>query len=576
MAEDSEGDLMPTILMDFRDLELLVGKKLPRNSEELTDLLAFVKGEVESLEGEELSIEIKDGNRPDLWAVEGIARALRGVLDIEVGLKQYSVEGSSSVEINVDSRLRKIRPYIAAAVLRKVHLSDGVIREFMYLQDKLDQTYGRKRSRSSIGLYDFSLIKPPLHYTVAKPTEVSFTPLGSDRKMNLGEILNVHQKGLEYGHIVKTFKYWPILLDSREKVLSFPPIINSDDLGKITEKTKDILIEVTGTDYKTVLNVLTLVTLSAVDRSGQILTTHITYPYPRLREDVTPSFTVSEVKLDLKVVGEILGISLSRENIINLLKRARYDVDSVDRRSISVKVPCYRFDIMHPIDIVEDIAILYGYNNIKPRWPQLVTFGEINQSDLISDSVREVMIGLGFQEILSFSMSNLKNLFSRMNLEMERVIEILNPMSERFTCLRSWLIPSLMEFLSSNAHVSYPQKIFEVGECTVLDKASMTGVSDVKKLACLSIHSSAGFSEIKAALDSLLLNFGIEYDFKEARHGAFTEGRIGIVSVSGREIGLVGEINPKVLEEWKLENPTAGFELNLSRLFSLRDKKKAS
>ncbi|MFH0897338.1 MAG: phenylalanine--tRNA ligase subunit beta, partial [Candidatus Bathyarchaeota archaeon] len=174
---------MPTILVDFNDLERLVGMKLSRDSAELTDLLAFVKGEVESLEGEELSIEIKDGNRPDLWCVEGIARALQGVLGVDLGLKRYHVRGFSGVEIKVDSRLRKIRPYISAAVIRNVPLSSGVIRELMHLQDKLDQTYGRKRNRASIGLYDFSLVSPPLHYTVSKPSKASFIPLGGDQKM---------------------------------------------------------------------------------------------------------------------------------------------------------------------------------------------------------------------------------------------------------------------------------------------------------------------------------------------------------------------------------------------------------
>ncbi|MFH0896848.1 MAG: phenylalanine--tRNA ligase subunit beta, partial [Candidatus Bathyarchaeota archaeon] len=254
------------------------------------------------------------------------------------------------------------------------------------------------------------------------------------------------------------------------------------------------------------------------------------------------------------------------EDVIDLLKKARYDAYAFNSKSISVKVPCYRVDIMHSIDVIEDVAIMYGYNNIKPRWPQLVTFGDINSLELFSDSAREIMIGFGFQETLSFSMSNLKNLFSKMNLEEEKAVEIMNPMSERFACLRSWLLPSLMEFLSNNTHVDYPQKIFEVGECTVFDQASRTGINNLKKLACLSIHSTASFSEIKAVLDALLLSYGITCDLKGASHGTFIEGRMGVASVSGREIGFVGEINPEVLEKWKLENPVAGFEVNLSEL----------
>ena len=570
MVKDAEGDLMPTINMLLSDLESLVGKRLPRNSDDLTELLAFVKGEVETLIVDELAVEIKDGNRADLWGVEGIARALRGALGIEEGLKEYRTEAFSGVEIKVDSKLRSIRPYIGAAVVRDVHLTDDVIRGFMHLQDKLDQTYGRKRTRTSIGLYNFSLIAPPLHYTVAKPEAVSFVPLDGSREMNLKEILNTHPKGLEYGHIVESFEEWPILLDAKGKVLSFPPIINSNDLGKITEDTRDILVEVTGTDHNTVLNTLILVMLSIADRGGEILSSHVLYPYGAVREETVPSLAASQTRLELRLIDDILGLSLSPEKVINLLKKARYDANPIDGKSVLVEVPCYRVDIMHPVDIVEDVAIIYGYNNIEPRWPQLVTFGELDKAEFTYDSVREIMVGLGFQEIFSFSMTSPQNLFNKMNIKRGRIIEVANPLSERFTCLRSWLLPSLMEFLSNNTHVGYPQEVFEVGECAILDKSSRTGVSDVEKIACVSIHSKAAFSEIKAVLNGFFLNLGVKYDLAEIKCGSFIEGRAGEVSVCGVGIGLVGEINPVVLEQWGLENPVVGFEVNLSKLLNLR------
>lgn len=270
---------MPTIQVLFNDLQRLLGRELPREISELNDVLSYAKGEVESLVGDELSIEVKDGNRPDLWSVEGIARQLRGTLGIEGGIKDYHVEGYSGFEVNVDERLHDIRPFIASAVVRNVRLDDEVIREFMHLQDKLDQTYGRGRKRSSIGLYNFNLLKPPLSYRVAKPSEVSFTPLGGDEEMNLKEILEKHPKGLEFGHIVKPYKYWPILMDAEKKILSFPPIINSNDLGRIMEDVRDIFIEVTGTSYQTVLNTLMMVTLSVSDRGEKIFSTKIDYPY---------------------------------------------------------------------------------------------------------------------------------------------------------------------------------------------------------------------------------------------------------------------------------------------------------
>jgi len=557
---------MPTIEVLFDDLQRLLGMKLPQEVNELDDILSFVKGEVESLEGQELSIEIKDGNRPDLWSVEGIARELRGALGIEEGLKDYSVEGYSSVEVSVDPRLLSIRPYIACAVVKNVHLDDEVIREFMHLQDKLDQTYGRKRRRASIGLYNFNLITPPLYYGVAKPTEVSFIPLGNDKEMNLKEMIEVHPKGLEYGQIVKVHEHWPILLDAERRILSFPPIINSNDLGRITESVRDIFIEVTGTSYQTVLNTLMMVTLSVSDRGEKIFSTKINYPYGEKRVDVTPKLEKKRIDLETKYVDYVLGLDLKGEAVLKLLKKARYDVNQINSDIINVTVPCYRIDVMHQVDIVEDIAIMLGYNKIKPQWPRLITFGRISSAEFLSDLAREVMIGLGFQEVLTFSLTDKQTLFSRMNLRPSRIVEISNPMLSKYTCLRNALIPGLMEFLSNNTHAGYPQKIFEVGECVTFDRKNEKKVMESKKLACLITHANSNFSEVKAVLDSFFLNMGLTYELKETIHKSFIDGRVGVVLVDEEDIGIIGEVNPRVLENWKLENPVVGFEISLAKI----------
>jgi phenylalanyl-tRNA synthetase beta chain len=204
--------------------------ELHHDMKKINDILAFVKGEVKLFDEKEnlMSIEIKDTNRPDIWNIEGLTRALRGFLGIEEGLKEYKV-GKPLVDIYVDARLDTIRPYIGCATVKGVKLTDTIIRGLMHLQDKLDQSYGRNRQRTSIGLYDFNLIAQPLQYKVAKPTEISFVPLACEEKMSLKEILRKHPKGLEYGHIVNKHPVYPILLDADNKVLSFPPIINSND-----------------------------------------------------------------------------------------------------------------------------------------------------------------------------------------------------------------------------------------------------------------------------------------------------------------------------------------------------------
>jgi phenylalanyl-tRNA synthetase beta chain len=557
---------MPTIQIDFEDFQKLLGVKLPKETDELNEILSYVKGGVTLFNGQEVHIEIKDSNRPDLWHVEGLARALRGFLGFEKGLKKYSVTGDSNVRVNVDSRLKNIRPYIGCAIIKNVKLSDAIIRQAMHLQDKLDQTYGRRRQRASIGLYNFNLIAPPLHYGVAKPNEASFVPLGFERKVSLKEILEKHPKGIEYGNIVRRHAVWPILLDSEEKILSFPPVINSDDLGKITEDFHEVLIEVTGTIHETVLNTLTTVAVSLADRGGQIYSATSLYPYEELKKIVTPQLKTQTMQLDTKFVNKVLGFNLKTKEIADLLQKARFGVDKISENNITVEIPCYRIDIMHQIDIIEDIAIAYGYNNIKPQWPQPPMIGSTSLQKHFNDLVREIMIGLGFQEVLTFTMSNPETLFNKMNLKTQKIVKISNPKMLTFTCLRNWLLPNLIEFLSHNTHVEYPQKIFEAGYITIFDKKEENRTKDFEKLACAIIHANANFTEAKAVLDALLLNLGLKYKIRESKHESFIDGRVGKILVKSEEIGFIGEIHPKVLEVWKLENPVSAFEINLEKL----------
>lgn len=561
---------MPTIDIEYAEFEKLLGIELHSNMEKVNEALAYVKGEVKLFDAKEgvMNVEIKDTGRPDLWNVEGLTRALRGFLGLETGLRKYTV-GKPVVEVHVDARLRNIRPFIGCSVIKNISLSDATIRGLMHMQDKLDQTYGRNRQRTSIGLYDFDLIEPPLSYAVAKPTEVSFAPLGFTEKMSLKEILQQHPKGLEYGHIVSRHSVYPILLDAGKKVLSFPPVINSNDLGRITDQTKNVLVEVTGTMNETVLDVLKIVTLSLIDRGGKASAAKVYYPNEK-EPVVTPNFETRIMDLSIEFVNKISGLKLTAKDVAGLLPKAGYNVEKIDSGKVSVCVPCYRVDVMHPVDLVEDVTIAYGYNNIEPLWRNLPTLGSMRPEQHLLDTARELMIGLGFQEVLTYTLTNPDNLFTKMNAKKEKVVEVANPKVQTLTCLRSWLLPSLMEFLSNNLSVEYPQRIFELDKVTLLDEKSETKTRDEDWLAAVVSHANASFTEIKSDLDALFLNLGLEWQIKETRHPSFIDGRAGTVFVNGAKAGILGEIHPKVLTEFKLGNPTSAFEVNMGTLLRKR------
>jgi len=557
------------------DLEQLAGFKLPRNNDELNELLYFVKCELSGPsrteqidEKTELQLENVDTNRPDTWSVEGIARALRGIRGIETGIKKYSLAKTPAVDIFVDHELLPIRPYISCVIAKKTELTDDIIRGIIHLQEKLDQSYGRRRKRSSIGFYDFDLIRSPLTYGLAEPDAIKFVPLDGDRPLSLREILESHPKGLEYGYILNSNKRLPILLDADRKVLSFPPIINSNDLGKITPETRNILVEVTGTTQETVQNTLTVLTTVLADRDAKLYPARIHYNYRKSSVIQTPDLRERTTQITLEGVNRLMGVTLKPREIVKLLRRARYDVNGASGHKMKVKVPCYRLDILHPVDIIEDIAMAYGLNNLKPRWPTDITVGGLTSIQEYVDKIRLLMIGLGFQEIMTFQMTNPEKQFIKMNQSTPDYVEVMNPKITTMTCLRSWLLPSLLEFLGNNTHVEYPQKIFEVGTCTVPQPMAPNRTQDKLKLACVSTHVHANFTEMKSTLQPLMTNLDLKFILQPATNQSFLEGRVGSILIGGKDVGIIGEIHPQILQNWKLEDPVAAFEVGLEQLFN--------
>ncbi len=568
---------MPTIDVDYAELERLLKTPLGGDMEKLDDILSFVKGEVKLYNKEEgiVSIEIKDTNRPDLWGVEGLSRALQGYLGKKNGARHYR-SADSIVDVNVDGSLNKIRPYICCSIVKNIHLTDPIIRGLMHLQDKLDQTYGRNRQKTSIGLYDFNLISPPLSYATAKPSDVSFIPLGFSEAMTLADILERHPKGLQYGHIVKKHSIYPLLMDSEKKVLSFPPIINSNDLGRVTEETRNLLVEVTGTQHQTVLNTLNLMTTALIDRGGKAYSATVRYPedtiYPK-KKIITPDFHGCSMVLKVEDTCRLLGIKIAGKRIAKLLRVAGFDTEINNEKTIKVHIPCYRTDVMHQVDLIEDVAIAYGYNSIVPLWRDLPTTGGTKSNQRLLNVARELAIGLGYQEISTYTLSNSENLFAKMNSEATPTIEILNPKVVTMTCLRNWLLPSLIEFLGNNQSTEFPQKIFELGKVTFPDETQETRSRDEDWLAAVTCHAAAGFSEIKSALDAFFANLGLDWKIAPGKHPSLLEGRTGTVVVENVAVGIIGELNPLVLEMWKLENPAATFEVNMTKIVALRNAK---
>lgn len=255
---------MPTTEFAFPALCSLLGRKIP--PDDIRDNISMLGVDVEYIDNQKIVMEVFP-NRPDMLGIEGFARALRGVMDIETGLPEYETT-DSGITLYVEPSVKEIRPYISAGVVKNVSLTEESLISLMNIQEKLHITHGRNRKKVAIGVHDLSKVTPPFVYKAVNPKEISFVPLDADICMSLTDILEKHPKGVAYAGILKEFRKYPIILDRKNKVLSFPPIINGE-LTKLSENTKDVFIEVTGTDQRAVNQAMNILATSLLDRCGR-------------------------------------------------------------------------------------------------------------------------------------------------------------------------------------------------------------------------------------------------------------------------------------------------------------------
>lgn len=547
---------MPTIEVSYRDLCRLVGKTIPLSRLKEEGIL-FAKGEVEEAKGDVLKIDVKDTNRPDLWSTEGIAREMRGRY-VSGGLPEYKTK-ESGIAVKVDRMMKRIRPYTVCAVIRNLKINEHVLSQLIQLQEKIATTFGRNRREIAIGVYDLDRIKPPIRFTAVKPDGIKFIPLDFRRPMTPKQILKEHPKGREFGHLLENMPAYPIFMDSAGEVLSIPPIINSDYTGKVTQETKDVFIECSGFRLNLLMPALNAMVAALADRGGNIETVRVAYSGRTL---TTPDMGPKGFEVDHDYINRVSGLNLTIEKSCRLLSQARYDAKPSGKR-IKLLYPAYRQDIMHQRDVVEDVLISHGYNRIEPAIPKLATTGRQNTIETFSASVSGIMTGLCLQEILSYILTNKSNLFEKMNLPESDVVEIENIVSSNWSVFRNRLLPSLLEFLSRNKHVEYPQRIFEIGDVVIPSTAEETRTKDTRKMAVLLTDSQMGYEDAASILDSLFRELGILYQMRKADNPSLIKGRSAEILVNGKKVGIIGEINPLVLEKWNLEKPVVGFELDL-------------
>ncbi|MCC5446873.1 phenylalanine--tRNA ligase subunit beta [Candidatus Nanobsidianus stetteri] len=544
---------MVVLDVSLNELYKLLNKNL--SEDELNEYLLNIKCELDEIEGNNAKIEVKDFNRIDLYSITGIARELKGILNIETGIPKFEIK-DSNYDLIVDKEILNVRPYIVGAVVKNVELNEDRLKDLIQLQEKISQSFGRNRQKVAIGTHNFDLIKFPVYYKLTDP-ETKFIPLGFNKELSLKEILENTEAGKKYSYILNKYNKYPILIDSNNNIISFPPIINSNKIGRLNINTKNIFIDVSGTDLEKILLALNVIVLTLKDFGGEIYSINVIYPDKKIK---TPELKIIKKEMDLNKIKKYLGIEIDNNKIVEYLNRKRMNA-KIENNKLIIEYLNYRNDILSEYDIIEEILISYGYNNLKPREIKIYTKGGLSKERKIMNNIRKIMVNMGCIEIYTPILSN-KDINNLLNEDRE-IIELINPVSSSYNSIRVYLLSSFLQLLSENNELKFPAKIFELNRISYIKNNKI--IEDLDLLYIYSDYEVSVNDSLKV-LKRLFKELIIDFDIRNSNHKFLIDGRQGDIFVNNENIGWIGEIDPNILEKLGIKYPLTGFEISIKEL----------
>jgi len=575
---------MPKIEVNENLFFSLLGRRV--GATELEEMLPAAKAELDEWQKEQpgpadervIKIELNDTNRPDLWSTAGLARALRvhasGKRPEYPFFSRSGDQRPTDRRVIVEESVRAARPFLAGFVVSGKAITDAVLKDIIQTQEKVCWNYGRKRRTVSMGIYRTAIIEWPVRYKAVAPDSVRFVPLQGDRPMTLTEILKEHPKGREYGFINEGMPLHPLLTDSKGAILSYPPIINSADLGAVQVGDTELFVELTGSDLASVTISASIVACDFADSGYTVKPVRVEYPYDTdFGRTVTfPYYFQAPVSVEAAKASRMLGVHLDVAAVREACERMGSATDS-HGQYVTVFPPPYRNDFLHPVDIVEDVMMGKGMGAFAPERPRDFTVGRLSNLELLTRKAKGVLVGLGFQEMIYNYLGSKKDLVERMGSgeqggSPDEAVRISNPMSESAEYIRPSILPNLLGSESISSRASYPHRIFEAGKVAFRNPVENYGVSTRQRLAFLLAHSAADYNEAASAVATLMFFLGREYGIAETEDSRFIPGRQARILYRGDPIGIFGEIHPRVLEAWDIVVPCAAAELDLESLLA--------
>lgn len=541
---------MATLTLDRKTLE----KEIKLTSE-VVDKIMMLGIPIEVGENE-VVIEVLP-NRPDMLSMQGFLRAVRAGLGKETGLKKYKISPAErDHKIIVDKSVERVRPFSMAAIIKGVEFTDEKIKEIMQWQEKIHATVGRNRKKVALGYYVLNKIKFPIRYITKNPKEIVFEPLDMPERMDAIRILSRHPCGREYGNQLDGITKFPVYYDANDEVLSMPPIINSNNSGKITPGTSDILIECSGNNLETLKKVVSMAVVDLIDMGGKAYAVNVVYGNKSEQIDLTPE----TIKISLENTNKLLGLSLKEKDLEKLLPKAGYDYNKGQ-----VSIPAWRSDIIHEVDVIEDIAIAYGYENLQPEIPKVATIGEESKESKIGRKIAEIIAGLDYLETSSYHLIKDDEVLKGKLKETDK-IELENSKTEYKILRPNLTIPALRIF-SENKDNEYPQNIFEIGTTFTKDSRNKTETGIIESNHLLIASSPNNFTELKRVLDYLAKMLDIQYTLKESAVTNLIEGRAADILIDNMKVGFIGEVHPETLGDWNIKMPISLIEISLEEIY---------
>ena len=520
------------------------------SDDKINDILSVFGVGVESITEEAIDVEITP-NRPDMLSQQGLIRALESYFK-KPGIKEYKIK-SSGEKIIVDKSVEKIRPYSMAAMVKKVKFTDEKIKDIMQWQEKVHATLGRNRKKVALGYYTLDKIKFPVRYLALPPKEIIFEPLEMPEKMNGLQILQKHPTGREYAYQLEGLDKFPVYLDKDNQVLSMPPIINSNDLGKIIPGTSNILVECSGTDLDTLKKVISMAVADLIECGGEAYSIEIVYGNKKESIDMKPEVW----KITPEKVNKLLGLELKDTDLKKLFGKM-----GLEYSNKQVLVPAYRTDMMHEVDLIEDIAIAYGYDKFEAEIPQISTIGEEDKLEILKRKIANILSGLEMLETSTLHLIT-KDDAKKMGIKESESIDVESSKSE-YKSIRPHMMLSAIKILSENVDSEYPQKIFETGVTFKKDISKETGIKESNNLVIA--ITPTNFTEVKQVLEYLGRMLEKEFKLEEASQPNLIEGRTAKILFNGKQIGILGEVHPQILRNWHIKMPVAILEMNIDEL----------